>query len=425
MKKFLSFLLIAVLVFSLVGCGAKEEPVQNNNQNETSQENSSKELTPEPGAKLVVWDSPGVEQEFMKEIAAKFTEKYGVPVTVEEVDHTKAKERLLQDGPAGIGADVFGAPHDHTGELVMAGLVLPNAFADRINKEMLKSAVDAVSFDGVVYGYPRAIETYALYYNKDIFPEPPKSYNEIIEFGKKFTNVNENKYALMWDVDNAYFSQAFLAGGGGYVFGNGGTNKNDVGIDSEGAIKGVKEMMKLKEILPIPAGDADYQPMMGLFKEGKIGAIINGPWALAEIRESGINYGIAKLPKLTDGSKSVPFSGVRALFVSAYTKYPNAAQLFANFYTTEENLIRRYEVTGQIPTTKAAANSDIIKNDPDAAAFLAQAADAIPMPSIPQIGLFWEPMGAAYGAIWNEEVSVEEGLKNAAETIRNAIAEQE
>ncbi len=421
MKKLLSLLLVVALVFSLAACGGDNE----DSSKASSKASKDKEIKPEEGAELVVWEGADKELEFMKEIAAEFTEKYGIPVTVEEVEHTKSKERLQQDGPAGIGADVFAAPHDHTGELVMTGLVLENAFTDRMNAEMLKSSVDAVSFDGVVYGYPRAIETYALYYNKDIFKEAPKTYQEIIDFGKEFTNVNENKYAFMWDVDNAYFSQSFLAGGDGYVFGNGGTNKDDVGLDSEGAIKGIKEMMKLKEILPIPSGDADYQPMTALFKEGKIGAIINGPWFIAEARESGINYGIARLPKFTDGSTPRPFSGVRAIFVSAYSQYPNAAQLFADFYTSEENLMRRYEATGQIPTSKAAAEEEVIKNDADVAAILDQAADAIAMPSIPQVGLFWEPMAAAYGAIWNEEISVEEGLKNAAEAVRNAIKEQE
>lgn len=420
MKRTLALLLAIMLTFSLAACGTSGKTTSKESAKVTMEE-----IKPEEDAQLVAWESPDVEAEFLKEMAVKFTEKYGVPVTVEELAHDKAKGQMLQDGPAGVGADVFAAPHDHTGELVMSGLVLPNAFAERINKEMLQSSIDAVSFEGTVYGYPRAIETYALFYNKDIFKEAPKSYQEIIDFGKTYTKINENKYAFMWDVDNAYFTQSFLAGGGGYVFGNGGTNKDDVGLDSEGAVKGLKEMMKLKEILPIPAGDADYQPMMALFKEGKVGAIITGPWALDEVRESGLNYGIAKLPKFTDGNAPRPFSGVRTLFVSAYSKYPNAAQLFANFCSTEENLIRRYEVTGQIPTTKAAAEAEAIKKDPDVAALLAQAEDAIAMPSIPQIGLFWEPMGAAYGAIWNEEISVEDGLKNAADIIRNAIKEQE
>ncbi len=441
MKKILSLLLVFVLVFSLTACGSSTDnqagdQTDNNssagsagsdssdNSNAAS-DNETAEIVPEEGASLIVWESPNEEFDFMEQMAADFEAKYGVHVDVEEVSHDKTGERLAQDGPAGIGADVIAAPHDHTGNLVASGLVLPNAFADEIKDEMIDSAVQAVSYDGVVYGYPRAIETYAMYYNKDIFAEAPTSFNDIIDFGKTYTNVNENKYAFFMDVNNSYYVEAFLEGGGGYIFGNGGTDKNDVGIDSEGSINGINQYMKLKEILPIPSGDADYQPMVALFTEGKVGAMIDGPWDLPTIRDSGINYGVAKIPALPDGSAAKPFSGVRALYVSAYSQYPNAAQLFAKFYCEQENLIKRFNATGQIPTFKGASEMEAMLNDPDVQAFSEQAAESTPMPSIPEIQLFWTAMEPAYSVIWDEQVSVEQGLKDAADQIRSDIAAQD
>ena len=360
----------------------------------------------------------------MQEMAEAFEAEYGVPVTVEEVSHTDTGGRLAQDGPAGVGADVIAAPHDHTGNLVASGLVVENAFAERMHSDMIESAVAAVSLDGVVYGYPRAIETYALYYNKDILPEPPATYAELLEWGKSFTDVNDNKYAFFMEAGNAYYVQSFLAGGGGYVFGNGGTDATDVGLDSEGAIAGVKQWLALKELLPIAAADANWATEMGLFGEGKVATMINGPWALSDVRASGVNYGVAKLPALEEGAAR-PFSGVRSLFVSAYSEYPNAAQLFANFYTSDENLVKRYEKTGQIPTHKAASEMEALKTDADAMAFSEQAQDAIAMPVIPEVQLFWGPMGAMYQSIWNGEISVEDGLKQAADQVRADIAAQE
>lgn len=431
MKKFLSFLLIAVLVFSLVGCGAKEEPTQNNNQNETSQENTSQEstsneLTPEPGAKLVVWESEGSESEWIQYVAEKFTEKYGVEVTYEAVSNVDAKNKLATDGPAGVGADVFVAPHDHTGELVASGLVQPNDItADRVRNDFMKAAADGVSFEGQVYGYPLAIETYALFYNKDLVSKAPETYEEIIEFAKTYNNPDENKYALMWDVANAYFSHSFIAGSGGYVFGNGGTNKDDVGLNSKGAVEGAKFMVSLKEILPLNSADTNYQIMDGLFSEGKAAMIINGPWAVRGYQDAGVNFGIAPLPKLPGGKHPASFSGIRSMFVSSYTKYPNAAKLFAKFATSDEMLLKRFEITKQIPPVKALMNEDIIKNDEVVAPFLAQAQYAVPMPSIPQMGVVWEPYGAALASMWNDGVDPQEALDNAVQTIKEAIASQE
>lgn len=353
-----------------------------------SEVNKDGQLLPEPGAKLLVWESEGPEGEFIQYAAKKFTEKYGVEVVYEPVTHTDAPGKLATDGPAGIGADVFAAPHDKTGELVASGLIQENdLFADRIRNEFMQGAVDAVSFQGVVYGYPTGIETYALFYNKEYVKEPPKTYQDIVEFAKEFNDLASNRFGFMWDVGNAYYSHSFVAGYGGYVFGKGGTDKDDIGLNSKEAVEGAKFLVSLKEILPLKSDDTNYQVMDGMFKEGKAAMIINGPWAVRGYQEAGVDFGIAPLPLLPNGEHPASFSGVRTMFVSAYTKYPNAAKLFADFITSEEMLLKRYEITKQIPPMKSLMNADIIKSDPYAAPFLEQAQFAVPMPSILKWGL--------------------------------------
>jgi len=343
----------------------------------------------------------------------------------EPVTHTDAPGKLATDGPAGIGADVFAAPHDKTGELVASGLIQENdLFADRIRNEFMQGAVDAVSFQGVVYGYPTGIETYALFYNKEYVKEPPKTYQDIVEFAKEFNDLASNRFGFMWDVGNAYYSHSFVAGYGGYVFGKGGTDKDDIGLNSKEAVEGAKFLVSLKEILPLKSDDTNYQVMDGMFKEGKAAMIINGPWAVRGYQEAGVDFGIAPLPLLPNGEHPASFSGVRTMFVSAYTKYPNAAKLFADFITSEEMLLKRYEITKQIPPMKSLMNADIIKSDPYAAPFLEQAQFAVPMPSIPQMGVVWEPYARAFQVMWNDGVDPQKALDEAVQTIKDAIAIQ-
>jgi arabinogalactan oligomer/maltooligosaccharide transport system substrate-binding protein len=424
-RKVLSLLLALTFTASLSACGNKNADKKVEETKPEVTETAKAELKPEEGATLVVWESQGPEGEFMKFVNAEFEKKYGVKVTYEEVGAVDAKGRLAQDGPAGVGADVFAAPHDHTGELVSSGLIVENTlFSDRVKNDYMQAASDAVSFKGKVYGYPTAIETYGLFYNKDIFPEAPKTYEEIIAKAKTYNDAKANKYAFMWDIGNAYFSHSFVAGGGGYIFGQGGTDKADVGIDSTGAIEGAKSLVALKEILPVNAGDSTTQILEGLFDEGKIGAIIDGPWAVKGRTDAKVNFAVAPLPILTNGKQQSSFSGIRTLFVSAYSKYPKAAQLFASFATSDEMLLKRFELTKQIPPVKALMDADAIKNDPFVAPFLAQAQFAVPMPSIPEMGTVWTPYGAAFSSMWNDGVSPEEALKSAAKTVRDAIAAQ-
>lgn len=424
-RKVLSLLLALTCTVSLAACGSKNANKKVEETKPEVKETVKDELKPEEGAALTVWESQGPEGEFMKVVATEFEKKYGVKVTYEEVGAVDAKGKLAQDGPAGVGADVFAAPHDHTGELVASGLIIENSlFGERVKNDYMKAAADAVSFKGKVYGYPTAIETYGLFYNKDIFPTAPKTYEEIVAKAKTYNNAKANKYAFMWDIGNAYFSHSFVAGGGGYIFGQGGTDKDDIGIDSTGAIEGAKSLVALKEILPVNALDSTTQIVEGLFDEGKIGAMIDGPWAVKGRTDAGVNFGVAPLPKLTNGKQQSSFSGIRTLFVSAYSKYPKAAQLFASFATSDEMLLKRFETTKQIPPVKALMDADAIKNDAFVAPFLEQAQYAVPMPSIPQMGAVWTPYGAAFSSMWNDGVSPENALKTAAKTVRDAIAAQ-
>ncbi len=422
MKKILSLVLAAILIISLVGCGAKtEEPTVENTVTETPTEG----IKPEDGAKLIVWESAGPEGDWVKFVGEKFKEKYGVEVVYEEVGHTDSLKKLTTDGPAGVGADVFAAPHDKLGELVATGLARPNDIsAARVQSDFMKAAADGVSLEGVVYGYPTGIETYALFYNKDLVANAPATYQEVIDFAKGYNKPTENKFALMWDIGNAYFTHSFIAGEGGYVFGQGGTDKEDVGLNTKEAVEGAKFMVSLKEILPLNSADSNYQIMDGLFAEGKAAMIINGPWAVKGYMDAGLNFGIAPLPKLPSGKNPASFSGIRSLFVSAYTKYPNAAKLFAEFATSDEMMLKRFELTKQIPPIKALMDNDTIKSDATVAPFLAQAQFAVPMPSIPEMGTVWDPYGAALGFMWNEGTNPQEALDKAVETIKEAIATQ-
>ena len=56
-------------------------------------------------------------------------------------------------------------------------------------------------------------------------------------------------------------------------------------------------MLRLKEILPVNSTDSTTQIIEGLFDEGKVGAIIDGPWAVQGRKDAGLNFGVAPLPK--------------------------------------------------------------------------------------------------------------------------------
>ena len=43
-----------------------------------------------------------------------------------------------------------------------------------------------------------------------------------------------------------------------------------------------------------------YENINEAFKSGEVDMIINGTWAINEYKEAGINFGVAKIPKVSD-----------------------------------------------------------------------------------------------------------------------------
>jgi len=325
---------------------------------------------------------------------------------------------MTTDGPSGLGADVMMIPHDHLGNAAQSGLILANdVFGEATTKNNTESSIVASTYDGTLYGYPRAAETYALYYNKSLVPEPPKSFEDVIAFGKTFTDKAKKKYAIMWETGNMYFNYPFIASTGGYLFGDNGTNKDDIGLANEGAIEGLKVYQSLKEILPINSGDINPDIKRGLFNTGDVAMDINGPWELAGYKEAlGDNLGIAPIPTVA-GKPAISFSGMKIYVVSSFTKYPNAAKLYAEFASSKESQLILNEKVGSIPTNLEALESDQIKNDPFIAGFAEQAKNSEPMPSIPEMSNVWSPVNAALPEIWNNNADPKTAMEKAMKQI--------
>ncbi|GIP50717.1 MULTISPECIES: maltose ABC transporter substrate-binding protein [Paenibacillus] len=429
-KKALTLVAALSLVISITACGSNNNGGNNGSANAPANQTentgnagtdnaSAESIVPEDGAELVVWESKE-EKVFTEEIAKQFTEKYGVNVKIEEVAPTDQIGKLTQDGPSGLAADVLIVPHDHLGNAATSGLILANdVFAEETTKNNTEASIQGATFDGTLYGYPRAAETMALYYNKSILPEAPKDFSDVIEFSKTFTDKSKNKYGIMWEVGNMYFNYPFIASTGGYLFGDNGTNPDDIGLTTDGAIESMKVFQSLKEILPINSGDINPDIKRSLFNEGDVAMDINGPWELAGYKAAlGDNLGLAPYPSI-NGKTAITFSGIKIWVVNSFTKYPNAAKLFANFASTKDAQLLLNEKVGAVPTNLEALETDQIKNNPYVSAFAEQAKNSQPMPSIPEMANVWAPVNAALPEIWNNNADPKEAMEKAATQIKD------
>ncbi|MDF1507960.1 extracellular solute-binding protein [Robertmurraya sp. DFI.2.37] len=409
MKKKLFILIALLFTLSLTACG----PDRDVSSDADSEEGGEK---PE---KLLVW-APNDQASAVQEISQEFTNETGIEVEVLPFAMDEQEEAMSLDGPSGNGPDLFFQPG--IGSLSIKGLVQPMNVEDKVLETYSEGSVDALSYEGEVYGLPAVVESLALYYNKDLIPEAPETIAELEAIAKELTDVAIDRYGFLYPAADFYFSFPFMAGQGAYIF----AEENDVfqveqmGLNSDEAVAGAKMIQGWFENSYLPTG-VTQDVAGGLFNEGKVGAVVNGPWALAEFKEAlGDKLGTAPLPKLENGEYPITFLGTKGWMLSAYTKYPEAATELSIYLTNEESLKTYYEKTGEMPAKSSILSSDQFQNDPLIRGFATQLEHARPFPPVPALSAVWDPMADALTFITQGE-DVKESLDEAVEAIQQDI----
>jgi len=370
--------------------------------------------------KLLIWCDAD-RAPVLEEVGKEFTAKYNVPVEVQEVDFGDIKGKLATAAPAGEGADLIIGPHDWIGELIENGLLEPISLFAELRSKFVPVSLEAFTYGGKLYGLPYATEAVALFYNKDLVPEPPATFEELITIAKGLTNREKGEYGFLIQMPDPYHSFPLLSATGGYIFGenpDGTANPLDIGLASEGAIRGANLLLRLvQEGIEVPG--ADYQTVIGLFNEGKLAMMIAGPWTIEGIREAGINYGIAKIPTI-DGQVAKPFVGVQGFMVSAFSENKLLTRTFlTDFVATKETMLKLYERATRPPAFLPAL--DEVSANPDIKGIAISAADGIPMPKIPEMASVWGAWSDALELIVNQKLEPDQAMKNAAEQIKKTI----
>ncbi len=359
--------------------------------------------------KLTVWVGTNRDIERLRAIGERFTEELGIPVEVVEVD--PLPDKFQQAAATGDGPDLAMHAHDRLGEWSSGGLIAPvtpsAAFADGV----IDTAMEAVTFDGRVWGWPVAVEAVGLVYNKALVDAPPATFEELV--GEE---LEGGVPPILWDYNNTYFTFPLMAANGGFAFEkvDGSYDGGVTGVNNEGAVEGATLLEELIESGTMPKG-VDYGIMDGRMTKGEVGMVINGPWSWGNYEAAGIDIGVAPLPSV-GGEPAIPFVGVQAFALNAAS--PNkdlAAEFIENYVLGDEGLAtwNAGNALGTLADVSAAAGQD----DPKVATTLEIARGGVPMPSNPEMGAFWSAMEPALANITSGAQDPQAALDDAAARI--------
>lgn len=436
MKRKLLVFLLSMFALILVGCGPQETAPEESSVEVTDEvsadsneatEETDEELSKEDDGEydLVIWEDQnkaiGIEA-----AVELFEEEHDVNIQIIESAYAQQLENLRLDGPAGTGPDVFTMPGDQIGTAVTEGLLMELEVSKEEQAVFTESALSSQIVDGSVYGLPKSVETQILYYNRDLISDEdlPETMEEWYELSQANTN-EQFAFLALWD--QLYYAMGVMGGYEGYIFAEdaeGNYIPEDIGLANEGAIEGATYIQKFYEEDIFPSGllgEQGINVLDSLFTEGKVSAVISGPWNLEPYAAAGIDFGVAELPLLPNGEHMQSFIGVKSYNVSSYSKNKELAEEFVKFITNEENSLARYEATREVPAIIALAENPAVTEDAAAAAVATQSQYAKLMPGIMAMNSVWEPMDNALQTIANGTGEPETALQSAVQLIKDTI----
>ncbi len=345
-------------------------------------------------ADIHVWHSyRGDEEKALTELVNRWNKTHAdQQVHLLAVPHEAYANKLTSAVPRGQGPDMFIFAHERIGDWAETGIIAP--LDDKVDEQeqqaFLPVTVDALRYKGKLYGVPLAFKTLALFYNKKLVDQPPRTTDELVSVAKKLTNPRKETFGLAYQADSFYFHSAWFFGFGGKIFNDDGT----VELDRPENADSLAFVDKLRRdgLLPSePTGALVDQ----LFNDGRAAMVIQGPWFLGEIHDD-VDYGVAPLPTVSKtGKPATPFLTVEAALISAKAKNPAGALAFARYLASPEAARVRLEQGEQLVANKAIYDDPTVKLPQALRAFKAQSHHAIPMPNRPLMRAVWEPAALA------------------------------
>jgi maltose/maltodextrin transport system substrate-binding protein len=349
----------------------------------------------------------------LEEIAKKFENDFGLKVTIE------ASEKITDSFPIAAqmakGPDIVIWAHDKVGEWADAGLIAPVQISEEFKNKFFPKAWQAVLHSEWIWGYPIALETVTLIYNKKLLDGPPPTQlSELVSLNEKIKQQHPGVTAILWDYKSSYYSWGILASAGGYVFGKNGTDYDwkNVGVADVGAVKGLSKIIDLINagVLPKSVSSGADEDLMG---QGKLAMMISGPWAWSNLMKCGIDFGVAPIPGV-DENVGRPFVGVTVAYLNRSSPNQDLIKEFLERYAlTEEGLTAMYHAKPTGVPALISIYEKLAKDNPLLRQLKAAVQYGQVMPNIPQMGRFFSSVSGALQIATEDRASATAALQEA------------
>ena len=228
-------------------------------------------------------------------------------------------------------------------------------------------------FDGKIYSIPFQRSTLLMFYNKDHFREvgldpesPPKTWEELAEYGQKLTKFDENGNAERWGV---MIPSSGAWDFGPYVISNSANGENIMSDDGKSVMfdtpENVEALQFLRDLGTVykasPEGVIEMDTAPANFIEQKTSMVQLSSGNIANIDSSvTFDYGIATLP-YSKRPASIAGGGNLYMIKGSTEEEQKAAWKFIRWLTEPERQAQWNVDTGYVAARKSAFETDIME----------------------------------------------------------------
>ncbi|MCY1143116.1 ABC transporter substrate-binding protein [Actinoplanes sp. Pm04-4] len=298
--------------------------------------------------------------------------------------------------------------------------------------EMPEAARTVATANDKVIGIPALVDNLAVIYNKSIFdkagvayPTDEWTWEDFRSAAKKLTDPATKTYGTAYSVsgseDTTWHLWPLLWQNGGKILdGTKPAFNSDAGVT---ALETLRQMAVDDKSMYLDQTDEKYHP---LFNSGRVAMIITGPWALLEIKEAKLSYGVSNLPGVNGDHQTVSGPDLWVLFDHNDANRAGAARDFIKWLTSAQTDAKWNLAVGNLPLRSSEQSTPefaaYVKEYPGGQKFFDNLANAKQArPTVPGYEVLSRNVGDAIASVLQGKTSSKDALDAAAKKSADAV----
>ncbi len=345
-----------------------------------------------PEVELAYWNGfTGGDGPFMQDLVDEFNSEHeNIKVTPNTIAWADFYQRLPAAVNAGEGPDVGVMHLDQLATNAARNVIVPvDAVAEGLElteDDFTPEVWNAGIYQDKRYGIPLDVHSLAMYYNKEHFEkagisEPPTDEASFMEALDKLQAAGYEQPFWMpnlWPSHLMYLSLAWQNGAEVYA-----EDGSQASFDSPEALEAVQWQRSIIDEGYSPA-EVAIDSQYAAFKQGETSITWDGIWQINDLKESGLDYGIAAIP--TIGEEDAVWANSHNFFITKQAAQDEnksqAAQVFIGWMSEQSG---DWAGSGMIPARQSVRDSGVLDDAPQGV--IAEQIDAMRfLPPVPGLG---------------------------------------